>query len=555
MKKNGERIAMLHQLIAEHAFVTKRDARIVDTNGQEQNWLVDMRRILFRQEALMAIADAFLSRFHDRFPLQVGGLETAGIPIVTALSLILGGQGYEVNGFYIRKSRKKSGLLQVIEGNFTSMPVILVDDILNTGGSLLRAVEILEHFGAKVTDVFVVLRYRDSNYYTHFRERGIAIHSIFTLNDFAPYTNLPSAALETESPPAMPFSVRWYFKSEHPDLFYIAPKSAPICWGEYLYVGADNGYFWALDASNGTVVWKYRVGLWPKGKHIFSTPVVAKNLVCFGAYDGNVYALDTQTGERRWIFMEGDWVRSSPVYSSKTGLLFISLEFGLFSKQGGIVALDAVSGTKRWEHLGTSACSSPAISERFHTLLVGGEDGDVHAYNMRSGKLYWTFHAGESIPGSFAIDESDGVASFGTLGGVVHVVRISDGKPLAKFDVDGGVYGTPLLAGHLLYVPTLGKKFYAFDLKRHLPLWTFNARSRVFSTPVLIDGEIVFGANDGRLYFLDTATGRHTAMFQTTERIVNAVAHDASKRRIYLSTQANEIYCIERAVEGKEDSR
>lgn len=72
---------------------------------------MDFRRIIFRKEMLESVAEAFWSQFKSKTPLQVCGLETAALPIVSAIALQ---QPDSFKGsmaaFFMRKSRKKTVL-------------------------------------------------------------------------------------------------------------------------------------------------------------------------------------------------------------------------------------------------------------------------------------------------------------------------------------------------------------------------------------------------------------------------------------------------------------
>jgi orotate phosphoribosyltransferase len=61
------------------------------------------------------------------YEYQISGLETAAIILVTGMAMETG-----MNGFYIRKSRKKHGLYNMIEGRLSDAPVIIVDDLMNS---------------------------------------------------------------------------------------------------------------------------------------------------------------------------------------------------------------------------------------------------------------------------------------------------------------------------------------------------------------------------------------------------------------------------------------
>ena len=337
----------LKDTIIEKVFIPNVREKSFSPSGEEMPWLFDFRRVLMDVEALQAIIKLFKKEFEKDLPFQIGGLEVAGIPLVTALILGLYKEDKKINGFFVRKSRKKAGLLRMVEGEIKEENIILVDDLMDTGGSFIRQIEVIEGLGKKVHAVFSVLRFRDLEYYSYFHERGIKIFSLFNLDDFKDTLGLSNRIDKKTLPLPMPFKVDWYFKSENPDFFYVIPKSKPVIDDKFVYFGSDKGIFWALDQENGKVVWNYKVSFGTRGEYIFSSPALYKNLVYFGANDGNFYAIDKETGEKKWMFMEADWVRSSPCVSSDLGVVFIGLQFGWWSKSGGIVALDVMTGKKK----------------------------------------------------------------------------------------------------------------------------------------------------------------------------------------------------------------
>src|SRR5690606_30211085 len=110
--------------------------------------------------------------------------------------------------------------------------------------------------------------------------------------------------------------------------------------------------FWALHQRDGSVAWKYKIrSLNSSGKNILSSPALHDEKVFFGAYDGNVYALSVHDGNPHWIYRGADWVGSSPAVAVSHNTLFVGLEFGLFKKHGGVVALDTKNGETKWEYI------------------------------------------------------------------------------------------------------------------------------------------------------------------------------------------------------------
>ena len=512
-----EQYLKLKKIISEEVFVTKGKENILSPGGDEIKWLFDFRRALLKPDVLDAISDVFLERFSGKFPLQIGGIEVAAIPLITGLVMGLNERDRKINGFFIRKSRKKDGLMRMIEGMVTAEKIILVDDIINTGKSFIRQVEVLEGIGKKVDTVFAVLRFRDSEYYKYFHDKGIRVESLFTLDDFADSLKVKNLVDKKEGPVPMPFKAEWCFKSENPNYFYVVPKSAPAIDETRLYFGSDSGNFWAINQTDGSVAWKYKVGFHAKGKYIFSSPAIYKDFVYFGSYDGNFYALDKETGKKSWIFMEADWIGSSPCVAPDLGLIFVGLEFGLFRKQGGIAVLDAETGKKKWEYFMPGLVhSSPAYSAKRNVVVCGSNNFSVYGFNAKTGKLLWEFKTDGEVKASFVFDEERGVVCFGSFDKHLYILRANTGELVHKVETGEAIYSTPVAYKNFVYIASLDKILYCINLDTGAVIWKFATSGRVFASPKIIEKRIYIGSNDGRLYELDPETGKNTAFFQAT---------------------------------------
>jgi len=60
----------------------------------------------------------------------------------------------------------------------------------------------------------------------------------------------------------------------------------------------------------------------------------------------------------------------------------------------------------------------------------------------------------------------------------------------------------------------------------------------------MIEGNVFFGANDGGFYEISSETGKLAGLFQTTERITNKAVYNATTKKFFVLTYANEIYCL-----------
>jgi hypothetical protein len=82
-------------------------------------------------------------------------------------------------------------------------------------------------------------------------------------------------------------SNRWYFTSPYSPRWrtgYV--YSSPVVAGNIVYFGSSDSYVFALNASNGSLVWSYRTG-----DFVFGSPAIANGIVYVGSFDGKIYAL------------------------------------------------------------------------------------------------------------------------------------------------------------------------------------------------------------------------------------------------------------------------
>jgi orotate phosphoribosyltransferase len=92
--------------------------------------------------------------------------------------------------FTVRKAAKEHGRQKRIEGNFAKgNSVVVVDDVITTGGSTLQAIDAIEEAGGRVAFVLVLMD-RQEGGREAIEQRGHAVVSIFTRADLgSPYCN------------------------------------------------------------------------------------------------------------------------------------------------------------------------------------------------------------------------------------------------------------------------------------------------------------------------------------------------------------------------------
>jgi len=111
-------------------------------------------------------------------PVAVGGLELGAVPVACSAMVLSGGS---LRTFVVRKKAKAHGAGLQIEGRLEpGDPVIVVDDVITTGGSTWKAIESAEAVGAKVVGAFCLVDRQDD---TLPELAGYDLRSAMTLTD------------------------------------------------------------------------------------------------------------------------------------------------------------------------------------------------------------------------------------------------------------------------------------------------------------------------------------------------------------------------------------
>ena len=276
---------MVASAIRERAILRGENQRLISPQGTANRWLIDLRRLFMDARSLDAAAELFWQECAGRMPFQVGAVETAAIPLLSAILTKSLSRGTPVNGFIVRKERKTYGAGSSIEGVLTDTPIVIVDDLLNSGASMEKTRAVLEQANRTTAFTWVLIDYESPQGMSWRKRHGVPVLAPFRLAEFG-------LSLEAPEPkPMATFENRWRFASPDPNFFHRVPKSFPVTDGERVYFGSDCGAFWCLDARTGKQLWMHQVTT-SGHKNIWSAPALHNGRVYFGAYDGNVYCLD-----------------------------------------------------------------------------------------------------------------------------------------------------------------------------------------------------------------------------------------------------------------------
>ena len=536
-----DRRGSLFKNIQRRSLFLGKDHPVISPRGRRQGWLIDLRTSLLDGEALELVTDLFWEQFADRLPFQVGGLETAAIPLVVAIVMAGKRRGTPVNGFVVRKERKPHGLSKTIEGVLTADPVVIVDDLINSGSGMEKVRTVLGEEGRRIRDLFVVIDYEAAEGQQWLRQHGVRLISLFRLADFG-LALKPVVSQVTMSE----FHTVWSFRSPDPHYFHVVPKSTPALDDERVFFGSECGTFWALDQATGQVVWTSQVRDAGR-KNIWSSPAVHEGRVYFGGYDGNVYCLDAGDGAEYWRFTGADWVGSSPALAPDLNLLFIGLEHEVPGRRGSLAALDMGTGTKVWElPVREYLHGTPLYCPSRGAVAVGTNDRDLILADARTGRQIWKFSTKGEIKYAPALDAARDAVIFGSFDGKIYVVDLGSGSEVWSVKTGNIIYSTPLVLGNRAYVVSTDKHLYVLDLATRAVIKRLHAGSKLYSSPRAIEGRVYFGSTGGVLLELDPERLLFTGRAQLPDRITNAVAYGERHRLYYALTYDNQLFALTR---------
>lgn len=177
----GRLLALLTRLAYE-----KR--HVVLASGRTSDFYIDTKQASLTAEGHYLVGRLVLARIRERFGAAqaVGGMTMGADPIASATSLTSFLQGTPLPAFYVRKEPKGHGTNQWLEGK-KGLPagarVAVVEDVVTTGGSTLKAVERIRSEGFVVEGV-VALVDRQEGGRAAVEAAGVALEALFVRSDF-----------------------------------------------------------------------------------------------------------------------------------------------------------------------------------------------------------------------------------------------------------------------------------------------------------------------------------------------------------------------------------
>ena len=156
-------------------------------SGKESDFFIDCKQTILTAEGHALVGELMFEMLQE-LPecAAVGGVELGGCPLASAVSLVSFQRGRPLPALYVRKARKDHGTTKLVEGDRSmspQIPVVLLEDVVTTGGSSLNAVEALKAAGARVVGIAALVDRLEGGAET-IQNAGLAFTSLATRKDF-----------------------------------------------------------------------------------------------------------------------------------------------------------------------------------------------------------------------------------------------------------------------------------------------------------------------------------------------------------------------------------
>jgi orotate phosphoribosyltransferase len=153
-------------------------------SGRRASYYLDGKQVTLDSVGARLIAEGILELLGDPLPKAVGGMAVGADPITAAVVTMAGVRGLALKGFLVRKEAKGHGTNRYVEGPVSEGDeVVIVEDVVTTGGSSLAAIERVEAMGLRVRQVIAIIDRLEGGAQA-FAARGYSLVSLLTIRDF-----------------------------------------------------------------------------------------------------------------------------------------------------------------------------------------------------------------------------------------------------------------------------------------------------------------------------------------------------------------------------------
>ena len=175
------------RLLAQMARLSYERREVTLASGQKSDFYIDCKQTVLTAEGHFLVGSLLLGLVRERAAgvEAIGGLTMGADPLASAVSTLSYVAGRPVAAFYVRKEPKGHGTGQFIEGAKSlrpGMPVAILEDVVTTGGSALKAIGRAREFGLDIKLILALVDREEGG--REALEREAPLVTLFRKRDF-----------------------------------------------------------------------------------------------------------------------------------------------------------------------------------------------------------------------------------------------------------------------------------------------------------------------------------------------------------------------------------
>ncbi|NPA15022.1 MAG: orotate phosphoribosyltransferase [Deferribacteres bacterium] len=179
-KDAGKLKERLVQLLLEKSFMYSEEPIFKLSSGKVSQYYINCKPVTMSPEGLYLIGNLFFELVKDEEITAAGGLTLGADPMAYALSYTSFINNRPIKAFVVRKEAKKHGTAKLIEGDVSEgEKVIILEDVITTGASTLKAIRAAKEHGLVVKGVIALVD-REEGGREEIEKEGIPVISITT---------------------------------------------------------------------------------------------------------------------------------------------------------------------------------------------------------------------------------------------------------------------------------------------------------------------------------------------------------------------------------------
>lgn len=182
----------LIQIIRERSFQYSNEPIFKLSSGAVSNFYFNLKKTTQAPDGMNLVGRIIFEKITELglHPDAIGGLTLGADPIAYAVAMHSFIAKKPIRAFVIRKEPKQYGLKLPIEGDVTAGDhVVIVDDVVTTGSSTIKAITTAKENGLIIDAVIILLDRCEQNGRQNIEALGYPVYNILTLHDFIPANN------------------------------------------------------------------------------------------------------------------------------------------------------------------------------------------------------------------------------------------------------------------------------------------------------------------------------------------------------------------------------